>query len=70
MQSLFLLYILNIKKFLSETYRDLDDNVNLIKVKGDYEFFNKNYATALEFYQTSLSKLTIICYLGYNHIMC
>ena len=47
---------LKIKNFLNETSIELEDNINLIKTQGDFNYFNGNYVKALENYETSLCK--------------
>jgi hypothetical protein len=42
------------KKFLSETYAELEDIANLYKTKADFSYFNKNYADSLELYKKSM----------------
>lgn len=44
------------EKFLAEEPKDedIDESSNLLKMKGDYYYFNLNYERALSFYQQSL----------------
>ena len=52
----FAFYLFLIKTFLAEEPNDeeIEDSSNLLKMKGDYHYFYKNYERALSFYQHSL----------------
>lgn len=52
----------NLKTFLAEepNDEDVDESSNLLKMKGDYYYFNQNYERALSFYQQSLGKFSFL----------
>jgi len=44
---------------LNEFSSDFEENVNLIKLKADYQFYLKSYRESYELYNECLSKFTL-----------